>query len=211
MSGMGRGRPRKTDPDAVLDTAMKLFWERGYEATSMNDLAAATGMAKPGLYATFGDKETLYAKALARYVAKGSPEFQEIFNAPVSLEIFLRRYLDTVAASLLDTSTPCGCFIVNSMIDCASQSAALEALGREVNKKRNDAMVKRFRAARKQGELPADADVRALADFFSGQTLAMAVMGRAGADRKRLQAFIEVVMTALPRGALSSQPGSDPV
>ena len=61
---MSRGRPRKTDPDKALETAMKLFWKQGFEGTSMNDIAAATGMAKPGLYATFGDKEAVYAKAL---------------------------------------------------------------------------------------------------------------------------------------------------
>ena len=56
---MVRGRPRKTDPESALDSAMMLFWKKGFEATSMSDLSEATGMAKPGLYATFGDKEAL--------------------------------------------------------------------------------------------------------------------------------------------------------
>lgn len=59
---MARGRPRKTTPEKVLEQAMKIFWERGFDATSMNDIAQETGMAKPGLYAAFGDKENYINK-----------------------------------------------------------------------------------------------------------------------------------------------------
>lgn len=166
----------------------------------MNDLACATGMAKPGLYATFGDKEALYAKALARYFEHNAPVFDEIFDSPGSLKDFLRRYLETIAASLSKKNCPRGCFMVNSMVDCANQPSSLESLGRDLHKQRQGAILKRFRSAQKQGELPAGADPKALADFFSGQSLALGVMARSGADKKALQSFIDVAMTVLPDG-----------
>ncbi len=196
---MSRGRPRKTDPDKALETAMKLFWKQGFEGTSMNDLAAATGMAKPGLYATFGDKEAVYSKALEHYFQKfGSPMLEELLKRPHSLDTVIRHFLLADATSACDKKSPGGCFLVNSVIECSDQSATLEDLGRTLNKNRREALLERFRSAISDGELPMDADPRALADFFAGQALALSVMGRGGSDRKSLERFIDVAMTALP-------------
>ncbi len=198
--GTARGRPRKSDPEEVLETAVKLFWERGYEGTSMNDLACATGMAKPGLYATFGDKEALYGKALARYFERGEPRFDAVLNAGAPLRETVRSYLETVAESLNDKTTPYGCFLVNSLVDCAGQPPALESLGRDFQKQRRAALVKRFRAAQKEGDLSAEADPKALAEFYAGQALTLGLLHRSGADKRDLKRFIEVAMTALPAG-----------
>jgi len=196
---MGPGRPRKTDPEAVLEAAMKLFWERGYEGTSMNDLAATSGMAKPGLYATFGDKEALYAKALTHYFeAYGLPLLDDIVQSPDPLEVVTRRSLERVASAVIDENWPGGCLVVNSVIECAHQSPCINALGKHFSEMRYAAFAKRFRAAKAQGSLPANMDARALAEFFSGQTVALAVMGRSGASREQLDRFIDVAMTALP-------------
>src|SRR5262245_20822174 len=64
-----RGRPRKYDPDDALAKAMGAFWDRGYAATSLDDISAATGMNRPSLYAAFGDKQAIYLKAIERYRA----------------------------------------------------------------------------------------------------------------------------------------------
>jgi len=196
---MGRGRPRKTDPNNALETTMKLFWEKGFDGTSMNDLAAATGMAKPGLYANFGDKEALYTKALTHYFDElGSPLLDELARSPGPLVVVIRRFLDTVTASARDKTNPSGCFVVNSLIDCADRPAPLEDLARAFDAKRYDAFLDRFQLAKQQGELPADADVEALADFFAGQVLALAVMGRAGAHRTSIDHVIDLAMKVIP-------------
>ncbi len=193
-----RGRPRKTDPDVALDAAMKLFWKKGYDGTSMNDLVTETGMAKPGLYATFGDKEVIYTKALSRYFhGFSSPLFDDLIGSPDPIEVVVRRFLQTVAASALDKTSPNGCFLVNSVIECEKQSPALEALVRTYSENRRAAFVKRFHAAKKHGELPANANALALAEFFSGQVMALAVLGSSGADQESLERFIEVAMSVL--------------
>jgi AcrR family transcriptional regulator len=199
---MKRGRPRKTDPDIALDTAMKVFWDNGYEGTSMNDLVVATGMAKPGLYAAFGDKEGIYTKALKHYFHQyATPLLDDILKSTDRLEIVIRRALQTIADSASDKTGPSGCFAVHSIIECASQPPALETLGRAFNEKRHKTFLKRFRAAKREGELPDTANAKTLAEFFSGQVLALAVMARAGADRKSLYRFIDVAMKALPKGS----------
>jgi AcrR family transcriptional regulator len=70
-----RGRPRKYDPDTALEAALRLFWRNGYSATSLADLAAATRMNRPSLYAAFGDKEALYLKALERFAARAEARY----------------------------------------------------------------------------------------------------------------------------------------
>ncbi len=196
---MGRGRPRKSDPDVVLDIAMKSFWERGFEGTSMNDIAAATGMAKPGLYATFGDKEALYAKALNHYGQEfGTPMLDDLARSSDPLDTVLRRFLGQVADAALDKSCPQGCFVVNTLVECADLPGSLQNLGREFDRKRNAAFTARFRSAKKNGEIPEESDVNALSDFFSGQALALGVMARAGSSRASLNRLIDVAMTTLP-------------
>ena len=196
---MPRGRPRKTDPDVVLDTAMKAFWERGFDGTSMNDLAEKTGMAKPGLYANFGDKEAIYAKAMERYCSTyAGPMLEDLVRSTDSLEITVRRFLDGVVAAATETMGPKGCFIANNLVECAGMPASLEALGRYVEERRQKAFVMRFQLAQKKGELPTDTDIKSLAEFYSGQALALAVMARAGAPWATLYRFIDTAMSLLP-------------
>lgn len=164
----------------------------------MNDVACATGMAKPGLYANFGDKEALYSKALARYFEQGEPMFDAVFSSGKPLAEFVRSYLETVSASLADKSTPYGCFLVNSLIECAGQPPALESLSRNLQKQRLAALTGRFREAARNGELPGEADPKALAEFYAGQALTLGVLHRSGADKRALKRFIDVALTALP-------------
>ncbi|WP_417431965.1 TetR/AcrR family transcriptional regulator [Kiloniella sp.] len=196
---MGRGRPRKTDPEQALDTAMKVFWNKGFEGTSMSDLVCATGMAKPGLYACFGDKETLYKKSLTRYFNNlGTPLLDDLEHSTDPLPLVVRRFLETVAHSMLDESCPSGCFVVNSLIEGASQHPALKAIGKEYDQRRRDVFSQRFADAQKNGEIPTQVNAQALADFFAAQSLALGVMGRTGTNEKELSNFIDVALTALP-------------
>ncbi|MEM9105656.1 MAG: TetR/AcrR family transcriptional regulator [Pseudomonadota bacterium] len=196
---MPRGRPRKTDPDVVLDTAMKAFWERGFDGTSMNDLSAKTGMAKPGLYANFGDKEAIYAKAMERYCSTyAGPMLEDLVRSTDSLEATVRRFLDGVVAAATETMGPKGCFVANNLVECAGMPSSLEALGRYVDEQRQKAFVMRFQSAQKKGELPPETDIKSLAEFYSGQALALAVMARSGAPWATLYRFIDTAMTLLP-------------
>lgn len=198
---MARGRPRKTDPKLALEAAMQLFWEKGYEGTSMNDLVAATGMAKPGLYATFGDKEALYGKALSHYFHElGAPLIEDLTCSEEPIEVVVRRFLEKVAEGVIGKHCPKGCFVANSVVESSSGSTGLQEMARDFDAKRRAVFVRRFKKAKAAGELPAEADEKALAEFYAGQALALAVMGRAGASRKSLQRFIDTAMTVLPSG-----------
>ncbi|KLN61818.1 hypothetical protein WH96_05890 [Kiloniella spongiae] len=197
---MGRGRPRKTDPEEVLDTAMKVFWNKGFEGTSMSDLVCATGMAKPGLYACFGDKESLYKKSLTRYFNNlGTPLLDDLKNSTDALPVVVRRFLESVAYSMLDKNCPSGCFVVNSLVEGSSTHPELETISKEYDQKRRDIFIERFEKAQKNGEIPLNIDAKAYGEFFSAQSLALGVLGRADACKNKLFSFIDVAMTVLPK------------
>ena len=178
---------------------MNVFWEKGFEATSMNDLSEATGMAKPGLYAAFGDKEQLFCSALTRYFdMSGRLLLDDLVQSQDRLATVLRRYLNAIADALSDKGKPDGCFVANSVVECAHHASPLKGLARDLDARRRKALLDRLQRAKREGELPAEAELEALADFFAGQALAMAVMGRSGADRATFERFIDVAMNVIP-------------
>jgi len=194
---MVRGRPRKTDADDVLDCAMKLFWEKGYAATSMNDVAAKTGMAKPGLYATFGNKDALYSSALNHYFDLFQDALAALKAPDKPIALAVREFLVTVAKANTAPKGPCGCFLANTLMETAGKSSDITSLAHEMNCARNAAFKQIFQRAAKNGELPA-ADADKLAVFFSGQALALAALASSGVGYADMLSFIDVAMTALP-------------
>jgi AcrR family transcriptional regulator len=182
-----------------MQDIVRVFWEKGFEGASLSDLTAASGMAKPGLYAVFGDKQAMYAKALTHYFngIGGSP-LADLVNSSDPLRDVLRRYFVSIVETARDPTTPSGCFVVNSLIESGSMPAALVALSREFDRRRRDAFRTRLRAAQQAGELAPGTDADALADFFSSQVLALAVMVRADTEFDAVMRTIDVALSALP-------------
>ncbi|MFM0271780.1 TetR/AcrR family transcriptional regulator [Paraburkholderia aspalathi] len=112
-------RPREFDEDTVLEAAMQRFWNNGYEATSMRDLADLTGMTTPSLYNAFGDKRAIYRLVLDRYVRLALETCSVIFGGDEPPLRALERYFDaTIDEALADTLHK-GCFVVNTALEVA--------------------------------------------------------------------------------------------
>ena len=194
---MARGRPRKTDTGEVLDSAMKLFWEKGYEATSMNDVSAKSGMAKPGLYAAFGNKDALYKDALNLYFDGFRAALATLETSERPLTEVIRDFLEATACSNSSPQGPRGCFLANTLMETAGQSSELTSVARELNAARDEAFLKRFQRAADNSEVP-QADANRLAAFFSAQALTLAALASSGGTHSDLMSLIEVAMSVLP-------------
>lgn len=110
-----RGRPKVFDRDAALDKAMTLFWQHGYEATSLADLVEATGAKAPTLYAEFVNKEGLFRAVLDRYISRFAAKHEAVlFAEGKSVDRALRDYFTAVATCFTSKETPAGCFIINT-------------------------------------------------------------------------------------------------
>jgi len=196
---MTRGRPRKIDPELVLEQAMFVFWERGFEATSMNDISAETGMAKPGLYANFGDKETLYCKALNFYQDKYGTSLAKELNKPnMSLRQSLESFLKSTVDFILAENHPVGCFVVNNNMECQRGAKAITTLSQKFDENLRQTFEDRIDKAKSEKELPCDVNAQILIDYYIGQLTALAVLAKKGYTKQQLYNVIDLSLQILP-------------
>lgn len=191
------GRPREFDPEAALDAALSVFWERGYEGTSLADLTKAMGINKPSLYAAFGDKAQLFRKVVDRYIAQQGSTWMMALQEPTA-RLAVQRILNIVADSLTSAQNPHGCLLVQSALTCSQES---DCIKNELALRRagSDSMLReRFARAQADGELPPGVDTAALARYFSTILRGMSVEASGGATREDLQNVIDVAMRAWP-------------
>ncbi len=178
-----RGRPRAYDPDTALARAAGTFWRQGYDGTSLDDLAAATGMNRPSLYAAFGDKRDLYLKTLARYRDGARAMALEMLQDDPPLRVFLERfYKGAIDLYLAEGSR--GCFTIGT----AATQAAVDPKVRDFlagSIRETDAFLTgRVRKAGERKEITGDPAV--LGQLATATLHALAVRARAGLSRKEL-------------------------
>jgi len=191
------GRPRAFDMDKALDQALHVFWEKGYEGASICDLTEAMGINPPSLYAAFGNKEALFKKALDRYETVRDQIMEEAFAVPTAREA-MRRLLEGTAERLSDKRNPSGCLLVQGAL---AGSEECEAVKRHLALRRAAGEVlirERLKRAKREGDLPDDADPAALARFVATVMQGMAVQAAGGASSKELRQIVDTALRALP-------------
>jgi AcrR family transcriptional regulator len=191
----GRGRPRAFDRDVALTKAMKLFWIKGYEATSIADLTHALGIGVKSLYAAFGSKDELYAEALRCYSATYENLVLGRFRAASTARDAALAYLWDSAAAMTgsDFDLPHGCLVTLGTVG-SDGHAELETLMRTTRGGAFDVLASRLERAIVEGELPKSVDVTTLARFLQTVQSGMAIRARDGADRAELQAVAEMAI-----------------
>ena len=193
-----RGRPRAYDPDQALARAMSVFWDEGYAATSLDDLAAETGMNRPSLYAAFGDKRALYRQALQSYRDAANAAIGAVLRPEVPVrQAFHELYDRAVSLYLQGAHGQRGCFLISTALTESVLDDDIRALAAEALTGFEAAFASCIRAARDRGELPRDADPTALARVASGILYALSVRARTGATREVLDAIIDAGVATL--------------
>ncbi|MER6567916.1 helix-turn-helix domain-containing protein [Streptomyces sp. NPDC001093] len=191
-------RTKEFDPDAALQSALELFWRRGYEATSMADLVEHLGIGRASLYATFGNKHELYLKALERYEESGLTrivrELSQAGPALPAVRAVVRRYAAEAADERLRLH---GCLITNTAAELAPRDPAaarrVERNWDHLETLLHSALVR----AQNQGELPADRDPLALARTLLVLMQGLRVVGKASADPARVRDAAEQALALL--------------
>jgi len=191
----GRGRPRAFDRDVALQTAMKLFWTKGYEATSISDLTDALGIGVKSLYAAFGSKDELYAEALKCYTTSYEHLTLGRFRKAATARDAALAYLHDSAAAITgaDIDLPRGCMVNLGTVGSDGHDE-LRELMRTARGGAFEVISERLERAVAEGELPAAVDVVKLARYLQTVQSGMAIRARDGADRSELQAVAEVAM-----------------
>jgi AcrR family transcriptional regulator len=177
------GRPRSFDRDIALDRSMRLFWERGYEQTSISDLVQELGIAAPSLYAAFGDKQALFDEAVARYEA--SPEsVTTAGTAGTTPREVLSMMFDSASREYTSEAHPRGCFV--------NSSPELES-----NRARNRAITA-ARLREVTDDAVASDDAEALSAFAHSVLVGMSSYARDGADEYQLRRVADLAIRVIP-------------
>ncbi|GIF09123.1 TetR/AcrR family transcriptional regulator [Actinoplanes siamensis] len=191
------GRPREFDIDEVLERAMRVFWARGYDGTSLTDLTGAMGITKSSMYAAFGNKEQLFRKAVERYAEGPASYSTRALREPTAravAEAFLRGAVRTTTSP----GCPAGCLSVQGALTLTEQSRpAHDALVDW----RNDAGVRleeRFQRAIEEGDLSRDADPGRLARFIMTTGFGIAVQAANGLGADELDEIVDTALRAWP-------------
>lgn len=192
-----RGRPREFDPEEALSAALQVFWEKGYEGASLAELTEAMGITKPSLYACFGNKESLFHKALDLYERDKLCYMRSALDAPTArgvAERLLRGTLDIQTAG----NDQRACLGVISMVACTTQADSIKAdvLSRQASS--HQALIERFARAKAEGDLPASAEPMALARYLSAVMQGMGVQASGGATRAQLEQLVDTTLAMWP-------------
>jgi AcrR family transcriptional regulator len=198
-----RGRPREFDRQKALDIAMRLFWERGYEATSISDLTRAMGIMPPALYGAFGDKKQLFLESVDRYQQVTGGFAQKALTEEPTAEMAVRSLLLGAVQTFTDRDNPRGCLVVLGATNCTVESTDIFEAVAEYRRLAESAVRTRIAAGQKSGELSGEVDIDALNGVVTGIIYGLAIKARDGASRSRLQAIVEQSMKMWPRRAAS--------
>jgi AcrR family transcriptional regulator len=197
----GRGRPPVFKRDAALEQAIKLFWERGYQGTSFDELIHAMGISASSFYNSFGSKEALYCEATQSYLASSGRWFFGILNdESTDARTAFSRLFAATAEEYTRGDHPPGCMVA---LACTQTPPALEGIREVMVEHRafsEGTMAERIRKGIADGDVPEDTDVDMLAAYFSAVARGLAGQARDGASREKLAEIGRLAMRAWPPG-----------
>ncbi|MDH5668701.1 MAG: TetR/AcrR family transcriptional regulator [Nitrospira sp.] len=194
---MIRGRPLEFDPQQALDAAVEVFWSKGYEATSMNDLLGAMALSKSSLYQTFGGKRQLFLRCLGRYQERFSAEMRgALQSAPSGL-----RFISGVFENVANTAEKCegakGCLVANSASEFGQRDMGLsKSVGRGLQGM-GQIFIEALQRAQREGDLSTKADVNVLANYLVGAMTGLRTMIKAGLSKVEARSMVPVILNSI--------------
>ncbi|EEK72367.1 MULTISPECIES: TetR/AcrR family transcriptional regulator [Bacillus] len=190
-------RTREFDEDQVLDAAMQLFWEKGYEATSLSDLTSRMGIQRPSIYSAFGDKKELFEAALRRYTMSRASDTRTRLQSHSSVkEAFSIFFADVVNEEYAGDLSK-GCFCINTMVELAPHDERFEILTREHQMYLAVIFQETIERGIQSGELEVNTDAKSLAQALIVALIGLTVMMKSRPQRSFVDNVIAATLTLL--------------
>jgi AcrR family transcriptional regulator len=192
-----RGRPREFCVEETLAAALRVFWSKGYEGTSLTDLTGAMGITRPSLYAAFGNKEALFRKALDLYEREKLEYVGRALAEPTArrvAEALLRGAIDNACS----IEEPHGCLGVITSVACGAESQSIREEVLERGKVAKRALIERFERAGAEGDLPAHVDIEALTNLLYAVVQGICIQAGTGATREDLEKVVDTGLMMWP-------------
>ncbi|MFM0049292.1 TetR/AcrR family transcriptional regulator [Caballeronia grimmiae] len=190
-------RPREFDEDAVLDAATVQFWSRGYEATSVRDLAAAMGLTSASLYNAFGDKRALYERALERYVERGFRERVQRLEHQAAPRDAIVMFFDEIIRLSVNDPHRKGCLIVNAAMELAPHDKQFQRALNRMLKDIEGFFARCVTAGQEDGAISLDIDAADIAKSLLASLIGLRVLARVNPKRELLEGALRPVLAML--------------
>lgn len=190
-------RPREFDMQKALNNALELFWEKGYEATSITDLTTRMEISRPSLYMAFGDKRSLFMKALDIYMDQFLRKLQTILAANGSGYKGIEALLRDLVESVDDIGIKRGCLFVNTMTELAAHDEQIALKGREYQDKVSKFLENALIEGKEAGDIAQTIDVHSTAHFLTLALVGLYVVIKIEPDPIVLKHSIEVTLGVL--------------
>jgi TetR/AcrR family transcriptional regulator, transcriptional repressor for nem operon len=190
-------RPREFDEAKALEKAIQCFWERGYEATSMRDLATKMGISAPSLYNTYGDKHALFAQALERYLDRSARALIKRFEDSLPPKQAIRRFIREIIKHSTNDRERRGCFLVNSALEVAPHDRKLGTFIADRFTEIEAFFYRSIKAAQAEGAIPRNRAAKDLARLLLGVLLGIRVLARSKPERALLEGVARPALAML--------------
>jgi TetR/AcrR family transcriptional repressor of nem operon len=195
-------RPRNFKPDAAIDRALEVFWSKGYEATSLDDLCAATGLSRSSFYAAFGSKKNMLLQTVTRYGEQRTPHLAAVLTQDITVRDAFAQLAEQFIDQIVAGSGRRGCFLGNCAAELPRSERAALAKVREGLAGTEAIFHAALMRAQTRGELAIEADPEALARYLTAAFQGLRLIGKVNPDR---QALTEIADTMLQ--CLNASPG----
>jgi TetR/AcrR family transcriptional repressor of nem operon len=190
-------RTKDFDEREVLTKAMNLFWHKGYNGTSMQDLIDGLGISRSSLYDTYGDKHTLFVKALESYKESASGAMCNIVSNAVSAKDAIRRLLELTTVELLDDAQHKGCFMTNAAVEVAPHDAEVNNIVCQNDQQIENAFYLAIKKGQESGEITSKQDAMSLARFIFNSITGIRVSSKSTTDKDFFEDIIKLTMSVL--------------
>jgi len=190
-------RKKEFDEDELLEKATNLFWRKGYNATSAQDLVDELKINRSSLYNTYSDKKTLFQKALKKYQEQQTQAMIDMLSKADDPEEAIKQVFDGLVRESNEDTMAKGCFMVNTAVEIAGQDEEIGALVHANNKSVEDALAAIIEKGQKKGQFSTKNTARAYARFLFGSINALRVIARSGADKSALKDVADITLASL--------------
>ncbi|MCR2807593.1 TetR/AcrR family transcriptional regulator [Paenibacillus soyae] len=190
-------RPREFDEREALTAAMQVFWEKGYEATSIGDLTARMNIQRPSLYAAFGGKEELFEAALRAYSQMSLAYVERMLGSGESTKAALQAFLQGIIDGPGGGNPSYGCLCVNTMVELGPHEPKFAAITNDYQAKLTDLFREAVERGVRSGELPARLNPALIASVLSVTAIGLSVSMKSNTERSRVEPVIKEILTLI--------------
>ncbi|MNQ48614.1 HTH-type transcriptional repressor ComR [compost metagenome] len=184
-------RTKEFNEDQALDKAIEIFWHKGYNGTSAQDLVTYLGLSRSSLYDTFGDKQKLFARSLQRYQKNAQDQIVKLFDESANIKETLQDIFKQAVIESLEDRITKGCFMVNSSVELAMHDEEIGKIVKNNSRVMEEVFTNAVQKGQNAGDISTKMDARTLARFIFNTYSGIRVLART--DERDKQVYDDIV------------------